>query len=242
MRWKFIFHPCKPNPFYLDQWQKYALSLKNVSGWFSPSASSDSPVIIYFGGNAENVAHHLNERAQFKDISFLFVNYPAYNYAQGKPTQKSVFATAISAYDQLVDAYKIPPSKIFLMGRSLGCAVAAYLATQRKAQGIILITPYDQIKNIISGFWLFRPVIWVINHHFNTSQYLRDYTGHVLILAAEKDEMIPRSSTQHLIKLFKKPINSKEIKSADHQNITEFDDYYEAINQFIQEKTSPNPE
>ena len=89
-----------------------------MNGWFY-KATSTSPVIIYFGGNAENVANNLEKVSKFEKLGFFLMNYPGFNDAPGKPAEKNVFKNALDTYDQLVNVYKVPPTQIFLMGRSL---------------------------------------------------------------------------------------------------------------------------
>ncbi len=234
LRWKLIFHPTAANPFYLHPWKKYEVFFKNVTGWMChPPTTPKNPIVIYFGGNAENVANNLNEITRFKDISFMLMNYRGYNDAPGTPSQENVFADALTTYDQLVDVYKISPSQIFLIGRSLGGAVAAYVASKRKVQGIILVTPFDQIKNVVKGIFLLLPFVWILDNNFKTIRYMKENSADVLILSAEKDEIIPQNCIQNLVNTIKQPLSFKEIKGANHQNITEFDDYYNAINLFI---------
>jgi hypothetical protein len=46
--------------------------------------------------------------------------------------EKGCYSAAISVFLHLVDAEGIPPSKILLLGKSFGCAVAVHVASSLK--------------------------------------------------------------------------------------------------------------
>ena len=59
-----------------------------------------------------------------------------------------------------------------------------------------------------------------------------------LVLTAGRDEIIPKSSTANLLNSCPNNITHQAFPSADHQNISYFDPYYEAINDFIHSRKS----
>jgi alpha-beta hydrolase superfamily lysophospholipase len=157
------------------------------------------------------------------------MSYRGYGETPGSPSQAALFSDALAVYDHVVNELKIPPSQIFLMGRSIGSSVAAYLASKRSVQGLILITPFDRIGSIVKQFFLFRPFVWILRGNFNTIDYLQKADINTLILAAGRDEIVPKSSTDHLVSACRSKITLAEIPAADHQNISDFPAYYEAI-------------
>ena len=112
------------------------------------------------------------------------MSYRGYDETPGSPSQAALFSDALAIYDYVVNNLKIPPSQIFLMGRSIGSSVAAYLASKRSVQGLILITPFDRITSIVKQFFLFRPFAWLLSGNFNTVDYLQKANVNTLVLAA----------------------------------------------------------
>ncbi len=83
------------------------------------------PLVLYFGGNAENVLYFLDDIApKIKSYNFISFNYPGYGASEGKPSQEAIFKYAL----EIVKKYK--PQKV--IGRSLGTAVASYVASKEE--------------------------------------------------------------------------------------------------------------
>ena len=80
--------------------------------------------IIYFGGNAEDVAGDLAGFAQlFPDYAIYLVNYRSYGGSTGKPSETALLNDALTIFDFLADNHP----HISVIGRSLGSAVAVRL-------------------------------------------------------------------------------------------------------------------
>lgn len=205
-----------------------------VHGWFFEHVEMNSrPVIIYFGGNAEDISYHFDREEKITNVSIFFATYRGYLDHPGKPCQNNIFLDALATYDYLVKQRNILPVQIFLMGRSLGASVATYVASKRAVKGLILVTPFDRIMNVAKQFFYFYPFSWILQGNFNTLGYLKNVQVSTLILTSGKDEIIPKNSTESLINSCPGKIYHHEIPIANHQNIADFDEYYELINDYI---------
>lgn len=194
--------------------------------------------MIYFGGNAENVSVYLEQLEQFPKASFYLVNYPGYNGSVGKPTEKTVLQNALATYDYLVDECGISSDSIYLIGRSIGSSVAAFVATQRRMKGLILVTPFDNLFNVAKSItsFLFRPFLWTIRSHFNTIKYLESVNIRIMVIFAESDEVIPQASMNKLSRFLTDRASINVVTNANHQNISDFNEYCSMIKDFILER------
>ena len=61
-------------------------------------------------------------------FTVLIIDYRGYGQSTGKASEQGTYLDAQAAWDYLVDNRGISPGKIVLFGRSLGGAVAAWLA------------------------------------------------------------------------------------------------------------------
>ncbi|MFI5343792.1 MAG: alpha/beta hydrolase [Chlamydiales bacterium] len=233
----FFFYPRSNNPCYCKQWKSSELILNinqhQLQGWFVEIADPESPIVIYYGGNAEDITITLSYLEETKFASLLIMNYRGFGKSTGRPTQKVVLSDALLIYDYLIQNYKVNPSKIFLVGRSIGASVAAYVSSQRPVGGLILLTPFDSIIGFLPKFLNFFPIRNCLAPYFNTSKYLEHFNGKMLIIAAGKDEVVPRSSLENLLTKFHEKITYVEIKEADHQNVSEFPEYWATIEKYI---------
>ena len=86
------------------------------------------PLILYFGGNAEEVSWMLDAATRrTPGAGWLLVDYRGYGSSDGAPSEKALVADALQWYDH----FKSSASRIYVFGRSLGSGVAVQLAAQR---------------------------------------------------------------------------------------------------------------
>jgi len=151
-------------------------------------------LMIYYGGNAEELSYLITEFKGFQNFSVLLVNYRGYGQSGGKPSQKALFKDALSIYDQVSTEYE----KVVVVGRSLGSGVASYVASERDVSAVGLITPYSSIKEVGQKTLPIVPVGLILRHPFNSVEYAKKVTVPALFIIAGKDEIIPKDSSQKL--------------------------------------------
>src|SRR5262249_377969 len=90
-------------------------------------ASPGAPLILYFGGNAEDVSWMIDgARSQAPEASWLLVSYRGYGASEGSPSAATIGADALKWHDYA--AKELKPAQIFAFGRSLGSGAAVRLA------------------------------------------------------------------------------------------------------------------
>ena len=150
------------------------------------------PLVLYFGGNASNIIYFLDDIAKkTKGFNFVAFNYPGYGKSQGKPSQKAILKYAL----EIAKEYK--PK--YIIGRSLGTAVASYVASKVDIQTLLLITPFDSIENIAKIKYPIFPISILLKHKFNELAYLKKRKAkYVNAIFLQKDEVIPKKSIENL--------------------------------------------
>ena len=91
-----------------------------LHGWWI--AGPGDRVLIWFHGNAGNVADRLPNARWFVDnlgVSVVLVDYRGYGRSAGTPDEAGVYLDGLAVYDA-VAARGVPPRGIVLFGRSLG--------------------------------------------------------------------------------------------------------------------------
>ena len=155
--------------------------------------------VIYFGGNADEVAAHIVPFSQgLPDQSLYFVNYRGFGGSTGRPTEAALFADALAVFDQVQRDH----ARVALIGRSLGSGVAAYVATKRPVSKLLLITPYDSIVRVAQSEYRWFPIFLILKDRFDTLSRVSGISAPTLILIAENDAVIPRKRTDRLIAAF----------------------------------------
>lgn len=206
----------------------------SIRGWFVKNSTlSESPLIIYFGGNAEEVSYLIYYTDKIKGWSLVLMNYRGYGLSEGKPTEKNLYADAISIYDYFTKRDDIDKKRIVVMGRSLGTGVATYLAKMRPVKALILVSPYDSLLSVAKEHFPFLPVKLLLRHRFDSLSRTPFITAPSLVLAASEDTIIPIRHSEKLAEKCGGPNSLKIIEGEDHNTIHENEMYWKTINDFL---------
>ena len=207
-----------------------------LRGWMVNPAYAREKLLIYYGGNAEDIFLNIEE---FKSVqaATLFVAYRGYGPSGGKPGEAELFADALAVLDDIRGRYS--PDRIFLIGRSLGSGVACYVASRRQVQGAILVTPYDSIENVAKSLYPWLPVTFFLRHRFASLEYLKDIRCPLLVLYGGRDQVISPARTKNLIEHIRGEKEVVYLDTADHGNIDMHPAYWEAILRFINREVTP---
>jgi pimeloyl-ACP methyl ester carboxylesterase len=152
-------------------------------------------LVIYFGGNAEEVSWMLEEAARRTPrTGWLLVDYRGYGSSGGSPSESALVADGLRWYDQMGGQYK----NIYLFGRSLGSGVAVQLAAHRPVAGVILVAPFDSLVEVGKRHYPFLPVNWMLRHRFDSVAVAPKIAAPLLCIVATDDEIIPAAHAKRL--------------------------------------------
>jgi len=208
-----------------------------LRGWLVKSERSPAPLLIYFGGNAEEVSWLAATGVERSGWSMLLMNYRGYGRSEGRPSEARLFGDAVHLYDWAAGRADIDASRIVALGRSLGSAVAIYLATQRTLAGLVLVTPFDSITAVAQRHYPFLPVRWLLRHPFDSLSRAEAITVPTLILVAGRDTIVPPAHAKRLYASWRGPKRWIEFPGADHDSISDEPEYWRAITTFLRELT-----
>ncbi len=205
-----------------------------LHGWFVKGASKEkTPLIIYFGGNAEEVSYMVWEASKLPGWSIALINYRGYGLSEGKPSEANLFKDAETVYDYFSKLPDVDTDRIILMGRSLGTGVAVYLATKRPVKGLILVSPYDSIVSVGKKRMPFVPVGLILKHRFDSISRAPSINLPALFLIAGQDQTIPVWHSKRLLNKWAGQTTLKTIERRDHNNISYSDLYWQSIIEFL---------
>ena len=156
----------------------------------------DGPgAVLYFGGNGEDVSSSVAPLiAAFPEREIVMLHYRGYGGSAGRPTEADITADAAGLFDHVHARHP----DVIVIGRSLGSGVAARLASTRPVSRLVLVTPYDSLLGIAQRQFWFAPVSWLLIDKYESWRYVPAIKAPVLILRAERDELIPAASTEAL--------------------------------------------
>ena len=131
------------------------------------------------------------------DDSVFILEYPGYGSRPGSPSQHAFNAAAQAGYEQLRQTYPLLPVNV--LGESLGCGVACFLATlPRPPDRIALAVPFDRLTALTQEKLFFLPIGLMMFDRWDNSAALAGYRGRVDIYGARDDIVIPIHHAQTL--------------------------------------------
>jgi pimeloyl-ACP methyl ester carboxylesterase len=177
----------------------------------------DAPALIYFGGNAEDVSLSLDELAQaLPDHALYLLHYRGYGGSEGSPSEAALFADSLALHAHVARRHP----RVSVLGRSLGSGVATYLASQRQLQQLVLVTPYDSIASMAKTQFPWLPVDWLLQDRYDSIERAPAIKAPTTLLVAERDEIIPTSSSRRLFDAFERGTAELHLlRGAGHNDI-----------------------
>ena len=205
-----------------------------LAGWFFKNEiGRGHPLVVYYGGNAEDVSLNFADLGRFNARSFLFMNYRGYGGSDGKPSETALLSDALFVIDHLVAAEGVDPAHIVLMGRSLGSGVAVHVAAKRRVGGVILVTPFDSLVNVARSHYPIFPVGLMLKHRFDSAALAPNITTPALFLTASNDQVVPVRFAKKLESVWAGPVTAVTVAGTDHNTIETSPVYWDAINAYL---------
>lgn len=142
------------------------------------------------GGNASGWAHAVEE---FPGDVFV-LEYPGYGERSGSPSERSIKAAAVRAFEaEVVEAKRY--SKVILCGQSLGSGVTEAIFTKHpeRLDALVLVTPYLSLAAVASTHYAWIPTGLLLRDKMELYEAFLKFPGKSVVVTAADDEVIPRS-------------------------------------------------
>jgi len=189
-------------------------------GWkrLSPTQPAQGQVLITHGnaGCAFQCGHYADAIQQVAPLDVYIVEYPGYENRPGKPSERSLYASADEAFDLL------PTNQpTYLVGESLGTGVATYLAGKHPNQiaGAVLLAPYNSLVSVGQAHMVIFPVGLILADRFPSEKHLRTYHGPVAMLVGGHDTVVPERFGRRLYHAYQGPKRLWEFPEGNHGTV-----------------------
>jgi pimeloyl-ACP methyl ester carboxylesterase len=183
--------------------------------------------LIYLGGNAEDVSASLPTLARaFPGHALYLMHYRGYAGSTGEPSEQALADDAVALFDRVAASHP----EVEVVGRSLGSGVALQLASRRPVKKLVLVTPFDSIADLAAEQFPVFPVRWLLRDKYESWRYAQEIRTPTLVLAAERDEVVPAWSTERLVSRFAQGVAAvRTIPGVGHNTISESPAYVQAL-------------
>ncbi len=206
-----------------------------LHGWYVPSDEAVA-TLLFFHGNAGNITHRLENIFFLHHLKlnvFIF-DYRGFGRSEGNPNEEGIQLDSQAAYDTVLTQPGVSVPSLFIFGRSLGGAFAAYTASRNPAAGLILESTFTNAVDMADKM---VPIIpsWYISSELNTLGYVANLGIPKLFIHGTKDTLIPFTMGRELYKGAAEPKEFYSIVGGGHNNTWSVGgkEYFDTIKEFI---------
>jgi len=157
-----------------------------LEGWSAlPVDGQVEGAILYFGGRNENVAWAPDMASFHPRTAVHAFNYRGFGASTGRPSERRVKADALALLEAVADS-----TPLTLVGRSLGTAVALWLARAARPRRLVLMSPFESVSAVLGAR--------LLTQRFDCAALAAAHAGETLVLLAERDASVPHAHSRRL--------------------------------------------
>lgn len=224
-----------PAGWHLEQVSLDAHDGTRLAGVLALPPVERAPLVIYFGGNAEEVTEYAPEVAtEYGNRAVLLVNYRGYGASGGKPGEKAMVADALDVFDWAARHARLDMERVAVHGRSLGSAVAVQLAAQRPVRCVVLTSPFASAVDVARDFYSWLPVAWLMRHPFDLTAVAPRVKAPALVIYGEDDTTIKPRQSERLASIWGGPVEKVPLPGFGHNDLNLTPRYGQAIRAFLE--------
>jgi fermentation-respiration switch protein FrsA (DUF1100 family) len=214
-----------------------------IVGWRTP-LDRDLPVILYFCGNAGNLADRTELLMGFArhDCEIVAFNYRGTGESGGRPSEQGVYSDAEAVYDYITGSQGVDPDRLVLWGHSIGGAVACELAARQPCAGLVLESTFRSAKVMARRMMPVLPVGLLLTYRFDNEGSIGKIDEPILFIHGTHDRVVPKQDSEYLYSLASSPKDIWLVEMAGHNDIYNIagERFYTRILDFIVANEHPD--
>jgi fermentation-respiration switch protein FrsA (DUF1100 family) len=209
---------------------------ETVTAWWLP-AGAGAPEVLFFHGNGGNLSvwSDVIVGIRRQGWTVFALDYRGYGLSSGRPTERGIYKDADALVADFWARRHHTGSRAIYWGRSLGATVAAYAASKRRPDAVVLESPLHSARTLVSS----NPVTWLLgffmSYRFETSRWMSRYPGPTLVIHGERDDIIPLGHGRRVYEALSGTKEMVVIAEASHNDLhlADPDRYWLRLRRFI---------
>lgn len=191
-----------------------------LHGWYVPAATPGGRTVLLLHGNAGNISHRVGLLRMLHELgaSTLIIDYRGYGNSEGSPSEQGTYLDALAAWRHLRDERGVPAEDIVVLGRSLGAAVAIWLANETTPGGVILESPFTSVPDMAREIYPFLPVGLLARIHYPSLERAAAVRVPVLVMHSPDDEVVPFAHGLRLYAALPEPRRFVELRGGHNDS------------------------
>ena len=200
-----------------------------LGAWFIAAAGGTGAAtgdrgaaVLVCNGNAGYRGHRLPlaQALSQRGYHVLLFDYRGYAGNPGSPSQEGLLADARAGARALAERPEVDAARIAYFGESLGAAVCGGLAAEVPPVALILRSPFPSVEAVGRHHYPYLPIVgpliwdpWPLER-----QLAEDVRVPLLVLVAQRDEIVPPSLSRRVYDAAAEPKRLAEIAALGHND------------------------
>ena len=208
---------------YEERWIPVGANGDRLHAFWAPSDEAGAPVLLYLHGARWNLTGSVTRLERWRNLGFhvLARDYRGFGKStEASPSEQLAYEDAEAAWDYLARAEPARPR--YIVGHSLGGAVAAELAVRRPdASGLVLEATFTSIRDMVEHTaWRFVPVGLILTQEFDTLSKVPRLRLPTLIVHGTSDRVVPYEMGERLYAAAAGPKRFIRVEGGSHHNLS----------------------
>ena len=207
----------------------------DINAWFIP-AENARKTLLFFHGNGGNISHRLDSLKIFHEmgLSVFIIDYRGYGQSQGTSSEQGTYRDAKAAWQYLTETLGISDKEIIIFGRSMGGAVATWLANQHTPSLLILESTFTSISDMGKHYYPYLPAQLLTRIKYASVDRMENIHCPILFSHSQTDEIVPYKLGRQLFEKAQAPKVFMELQGGHNDGfIASGRSYIEGIESFI---------
>ena len=163
-----------------------------LNGWYLPAEGAEK-TLLFFHGNGGNISHRLDSLKIFHELglSVFIFDYRGYGQSQGTTNEQGTYRDAEAAWKYLTESRGISGKNIIIFGRSMGGAVATWLANQYTPNLLILESTFTSVADMAKHYYPYLPTQLLTRIKYASIDRIEAIQCPILFSHSQTDEIVP---------------------------------------------------
>jgi len=186
-------------------------------------------LVFFLHGNAGSLRTWATGIDFYERVNYdlFIIDYRGYGKSTGKITSQQQLINDVKQAWQVASAL-YPDKPIVIYGRSLGASLATILAKDVQPDLLALVSPFSSMASIAQAQYPFVPA-GLLRYPLRTNNIIGDVKSKIIFIHGSEDTFIPASHSKDLQSLSKSTDTFITIEGAAHNDIHQFTDYRDAL-------------
>jgi pimeloyl-ACP methyl ester carboxylesterase len=201
-----------------------------LGAWWVAGRPPSIGHMLFCHGNGGNIADRVRNAALLSAAGFdiLLFDYRGYGTSTGKPDEQGTYRDARAARGALLAQREVNADRIFLLGESLGGAVALKMAVEAPPRGLILQSTFTSIRDLARYHYPFIPPP-VVPDVYPGMPRVAALRSPLLLLHGDRDRTVPLVYGQQLFDAAPQPKRLHVFRGLDHDVAVAANEYRDTI-------------